>query len=219
MVKYLLQINLKGIDELNLLNTLIIIILAYLLGSMPFGIWVGKIFHNIDIREHGSKSSGGTNAIRVLGLKWGLLVMLLDAVKGSVACLLPALFHSNIHPIFIGAIAIIGHSYPIFANFKGGKSVATSAGVAFAMHPVYLCLLLVFFGVVLFLTSMVSVASVSAIFVAAITSLWLGDPIFSVFVWLVFIFVAYRHRANFQRIREGTENSLNFGLHLLEKNK
>lgn len=187
------------------------------MGSIPFGIWIGKIFHQIDIRDHGSHSSGGTNAIRVLGWRSGLLVMFLDALKGGLACLLPYLFNSDIHPIFIGVAAIIGHAYPIFANFKGGKSVATSAGVAFALHPIYLTLLLVFFGAVLYLTSMVSVASVSAILLAAVTSLWLNDPIFSIFVWLVFVFIVYRHRSNFKRIHQGKENSINFGLHLLEK--
>lgn len=202
---------------MSAVKLIIIFVAAYLLGSLPFGIWIGKVFHHIDIREHGSHSSGGTNAIRVLGIKWGLLVMLLDAAKGSVACLLPTLIDSDIHPIFLGVAAIIGHAYPIFAEFKGGKSVATSAGVAFALHPLYLTLLLILFGVILYLTSMVSVASVTAIFAAAVASLWLDDPIFSIFVWLIFLFVAYRHRANFKRIREGKENSLNFGLHLLEK--
>ena len=112
----------------------IIFILAYLLGSIPSGLIVGKVFYNTDIREHGSGNLGGTNTFRVLGVKAGLIVTIADILKGTLSASLPFLFSQfttipDIHPLLVGVFAVIGHMYPIFAGFRGGKAVATSAGV------------------------------------------------------------------------------------------
>lgn len=103
-------------------------IIAYLLGSIPFALIIGKIGYKIDVREHGSGNLGATNAFRVLGIKAGSIVIIGDILKGTAAVLLPQLFDANVYPLIIGIIAVLGHTYPIFAKFKGGKAVATSGG-------------------------------------------------------------------------------------------
>ena len=144
------------------MNIVILILLAYLLGSIPSALWIGKLFYKIDIREHGSGNLGGTNTFRILGLKAGLIVSIMDILKGTAATLLPLLpfvTDTNIHPLILGVVAVIGHMYPIFAKFKGGKAVATSGGVLLAYHwPIFLLMLLSFF-IVLKLTKMVSFTS------------------------------------------------------------
>ncbi|PTY81108.1 glycerol-3-phosphate 1-O-acyltransferase PlsY, partial [Heyndrickxia sporothermodurans] len=112
----------------------LIIILAYLLGSIPSGLIVGKLFYGIDIRQHGSGNLGATNSFRTLGVKAGTVVIVADILKGTLATLLPKFFgvDESIHPLLIGLVAVIGHMFPIFAGFRGGKAVATSAGVLLA---------------------------------------------------------------------------------------
>ena len=116
-------------------NELIIVILSYLLGSIPFALIIGKIGYRVDVREHGSGNLGTTNTFRVLGKKAGILVLLGDMGKGFIAALLPLLFGSEMSLLLAGIPAVVGHSYPIFAKFKGGKSVATSGGVLLASFP------------------------------------------------------------------------------------
>ena len=113
----------------------IIVILAYLLGSIPSGLIVGKLFYGVDIREHGSGNLGGTNTFRTLGVKAGLIVTTADILKGTLAAALPVWFGSDMHPLAAGIIAVIGHMYPVFAGFKGGKAVATSGGVVLFYAP------------------------------------------------------------------------------------
>ncbi len=135
-VKYLLQtISTKCyyLDERSppMLNGLIILC-AYLIGSIPSGLWIGKIFYKTDIREHGSGNLGATNTFRILGKKAGLVVTVMDVLKGTAAVLLvtlPVFVDVTIHSLILGLVAVIGHMFPIFANFRGGKAVATSAGV------------------------------------------------------------------------------------------
>jgi acyl phosphate:glycerol-3-phosphate acyltransferase len=184
----------------------IIIVLAYLLGSIPSGLIIGKVFHGVDIREHGSGNLGGTNSFRVLGKKAGLVVTIADILKGTIAVLLPFIFGSeDMHKLIPGIIAVIGHMYPIFAGFKGGKAVATSGGVLLGYaFPMFIIMLLVFFAC-LYITKYVSLSSMLAAIVAVIYALIIWDPALIIVVLLMSTFVIYRHRANIQRIMNKTE--------------
>lgn len=196
---------------------LIQIILAYLLGSIPSGVWIGKIFYGKDIRDYGSGNTGATNTFRILGMKAGIIALTLDVLKGVIATLIPIYLGTDIHPIFIGFFAILGHVFSLYINFQGGKAVATSAGVLLAIHPFYLLLFVLIFLIVLYLTSMVSVASISASIAAAVISIFINDPIFAAVVWLIASGIIYLHRENIDRIRKGTESRVPFGLKASKK--
>ena len=154
----------------------IIFILAYLLGSIPSGLIVGKVGYGIDIREHGSGNLGGTNTFRTLGVKAGLIVTISDILKGTLAASLPFLFNiQDLHALLVGIFAIIGHTYPIFAKFKGGKAVATSGGILLFYTPVMFLTILVFFFIVLYISKYVSLSSMLAGVYGIIYSLFTKD--------------------------------------------
>lgn len=195
------------------MNIALLILLAYLLGSIPSALWIGKVFYKTDIREHGSGNLGGTNTFRTLGIKAGLIVSILDVLKGTAAVLLPILpFFSttDIHPLLLGVMAVIGHMYPIFANFKGGKAVATSGGVILGYHwPIFVLMLICFF-LVLKLSKMVSFTSmalgiIGLIYAILYNLLYQKDIPFLIVILLFAIFIFYRHRTNIGRIKAGTE--------------
>lgn len=190
---------------------IVVIVVAYLLGSIPSGVWVGKLFFQTDIREHGSGNSGTTNTYRVLGKNAGTIVLILDIAKGTIAALLPVWLGLAIHPMIVGIFAVIGHVFPIFAGFKGGKAVATSAGITLGAQPILALFLLVVWISVLFWSSMVSLASIVTVLVAAFISLFIGDTIFAIIAWIAMIIVIVRHRSNIERIRKGEENRVPFG--------
>lgn len=193
------------------------IVIAYLLGSIPSGVWIGKIFFDTDIREHGSGNTGATNTFRILGVKAGTIAMILDVLKGTIATLIPIMLDTEVHPILIGAFAILGHVYSIYIHFEGGKAVATAAGVVLAIYPMYLLIFVAIFLIILYLSSMVSLASIIAVALAALCSFFLKDPIFSVAVWAIALMVIYLHRENINRIKNGTENRVPFGLRSSKK--
>jgi glycerol-3-phosphate acyltransferase PlsY len=193
------------------LSNILIIVVAYLLGSIPSGVWVGKLFFKIDIREHGSGNMGTTNTFRVLGVKAGTIVMILDIAKGTLAALLPVWLGLGLHPMITGIFAVLGHVYPIFAGFKGGKAVATTAGIALGAQPLFVAILIALWAGILYLSSMVSLASIITLVVAAVASLFIGDWIFAVIVWIAMILIVVRHRSNIERIRKGEENRVPFG--------
>lgn len=196
------------------------ILISYLSGSIPSGVWVGKYIYDKDVRLHGSGSSGTTNVFRVLGPKAGVLVFVLDVLKGFLPTLMMAIILGNyLHPIIFGVFAILGHTMPIFADFRGGKAVATSCGVGLAIYPVFILAMLGIFAIVLLTSSMVSLASIVAIGCAFIFSFFLGDIIFASAVGIVFLFVVYRHRDNISRIKAGTENRVPFGMNSSKKDK
>ncbi|WP_077213004.1 glycerol-3-phosphate 1-O-acyltransferase PlsY [Bacillus dakarensis] len=182
-----------------------ILILAYLLGSIPSGLIVGKAFYGIDIREHGSGNLGGTNSFRILGKKAGIAVTLADILKGTLATSLPFFFQSDLHPLIAGVLAVIGHMFPIFASFKGGKAVATSGGVLLCYAPFMFVIILAVFVISLFTTRYVSLSSIMAGLAALIYALINGDIPLIIVVSILVFFVIYRHRANIQRIRNKTE--------------
>ncbi|MDF1509040.1 glycerol-3-phosphate 1-O-acyltransferase PlsY [Robertmurraya sp. DFI.2.37] len=183
-----------------------IIILSYLLGSIPSGLIVGKA-KGIDIREHGSGNLGATNTFRVLGVKAGIIVTLADILKGTLATALPDLLQSDLHlhPLIPGVIAVIGHMFPIFAGFKGGKAVATSGGVLLCYAPLMFVVIVVVFILCLYITKYVSLSSIVAAVAALIYAFIDGDHALIIVVSILAFFVIYRHRANISRIKNKTE--------------
>ena len=209
------------------METIILFFSAYLLGSIPSGDWVGKIFFKKDIRQFGSGNSGTTNTYRVLGKKAGTVVLFMDICKGTLATLLPTLFDiTNINPLWFGVAAILGHTFPIFARFKGGKAVATSAGMLLGYQPLFFLYSLAIFLIGLFFTSMVSLTSMIAAVLITLSTIFLPliapnilpqqDWLLTMIAIGVTIFIFYRHKDNIVRIKNGTENKVPFGLN---KNK
>ncbi|MBM7703772.1 glycerol-3-phosphate 1-O-acyltransferase PlsY [Metabacillus iocasae] len=180
-------------------------ILAYLIGSVPFALVVGKIGYGVDIREHGSGNLGGTNTFRTLGVKAGLIVTIADILKGTLATSLPLWIQSDLHPLFVGLFAVVGHVYPIFAKFKGGKAVATSGGVLLCVEPLLFVLMLVCFFICLYISKYVSLSSMITGVLAFIYSLFTGDIPLMLVVGFLALFVIFRHRANVKRILDKTE--------------
>jgi len=202
---------------MTIANVVIAFVLAYLMGSIPTSVWVGKLFHGIDVREHGSGNAGATNVIRVLGWKTGVPVMIVDVGKGWLAASLPLLLNLS-EPgsgqlttlqILTGLTSIIGHVYPVFAGFRGGKGVGTTFGVLLSIHPLLTLSCLGIFLLVLFITGYVSVSSMSAgLAFPILLFLIFNTPsqplkIFSVFVAVALIFT---HRKNIQRLLKGEES-------------
>ncbi|TPR13908.1 glycerol-3-phosphate 1-O-acyltransferase PlsY [Apilactobacillus timberlakei] len=201
------------------LKLAILLIIAYLLGSIPSGIWIGKWFFNVDVRQHGSGNIGTTNTYRVLGKKAGTIVMIMDILKGTLATSLPFFFNVNISPIIFGIFAILGHTFSIFDKFKGGKAVATSAGMLLAIHPILFLCACIFELSFTYITSMVSLASMISFPLIVILLFLDNDPWLGTIGLLLTIFIFIRHRKNIIRIKEGNENLVPFGLIYNHKNK
>ena len=182
-------------------------ILAYVIGSIPFALIVGKVFYNTDIRTLGSGNLGTTNTFRCLGKKAGITVFVCDVSKGIVATFLPTLMLGRVDFLSVfGAFAMIGHVFPIFANFKGGKAVATGSGVFIFLYPMLSLLLLVIFFATLFLTGYVSLGSI-LMSLTAIGYLSIFESGIDKWVMIVMcIFVIYVHKKNILRLINGTEN-------------
>ncbi len=187
------------------MDYLVFAIIAYVLGSIPSGLIVGKIGYNIDIREHGSGNLGATNTFRILGIKAGIIVVLADVLKGTIATLIPLLFDADVYRLAIGVFAVLGHTYPVFAQFKGGKAVATSGGIILGVSPLLFIMILCSFLVTLYLTKYVSLSSMITAIVAVIVSIFLKDIGLIVVTSALTIFVFYRHKDNIKRIRNKTE--------------
>ena len=194
------------------MELLLLLVSAYIIGSIPSGLWVGKLFYKVDIREHGSGNLGGTNTFRILGKKAGLVVTTLDILKGTAATLLvllPFFSDSMVHPLILGLVAVIGHMYPLFARFRGGKAVATSGGVLLAYNWPFFLIVLAAFFIVLKLTKMVSLTSMIVALIGLVYSIiyyfWTND--FYLLLMLIFfaVFIFSRHRTNIARIKAGTE--------------
>ena len=204
--------------------TIVLLILAYLLGSIPSGLWIGQIFFKINLREHGSGNTGTTNTFRILGKKAGMATFVIDFFKGTIATLLPLIFHvQGVSPLVFGLLAVIGHTFPIFAGFKGGKAVATSAGVIFGFAPAFcLYLAVVFFGI-LYLGSMISLSSVTAAIAAVLGVILFPligfllpnyDLLFVAIILALASLIIIRHKENINRIQNKTENLVPWGLNL-----
>lgn len=201
---------------MNVLTTAAFVFLGYFLGSIPFGLWVARQVKGIDIREHGSKNTGATNVFRVVGKKWGFLVLFLDALKGACAVLLPQLFFHNI-PFPLKALfavsAIVGHTYSFWLSWKGGKGVATSLGVFLALAPLPAAVTFGGWILVFAVTRTISIASLAAalLFPAVIALFFHGKEEFPFLFPLGIVlglFIFYTHRSNITRIVKGEEKRI-----------
>ncbi len=200
-----------------------LLIVAYLIGSIPFSIILGRKYKDIDVREHGSGNPGGTNSMRWLGRKMGLVIIFLDAVKAGLLVLLVNLgvFDSlaanlgveMLSPLAYGVAAAFGHVFSVYIKFKGGKAVASSLGVMTAFNPIYAILTLVVFFITLRIWKFVSVSSCSAVFSSIMLAIFIqgmykGDWTMLPYVILLFLLVFYRHQSNFKKIKLGTESKV-----------
>lgn len=190
----------------------LMIIIAYLLGSIPSGLWVGKLMYGKDISKMGSGNIGTTNAFRELGAKAGIIVLIMDILKGTIAACQPYWFHSSINPLLIGVFASLGHSFSVFDHFHGGKAVATSAGILLAYNPLLFLIAAAIFITTLLITSMASAASMIGITSVLIIAISERDVFLSTIAGLLTILVLWRHRGNIQRIFHGRESLVHFGL-------
>jgi len=203
-----------------MLSIISITILSYLLGSIPFGIIICKLWKGIDIREYGSKNPGATNVYRAIGPIPALIVLLLDISKGLIATLLisriiidqPVLNQTSLM-IIAGLVVILGHIFPVFASFKGGKGVATGLGVLISLAPVELIFALLPFLIIVAITRYVSLGSLcSALFILLaliFEKYYLHKPVADellIAVLVLNIFLFYTHRSNIKRLFNGTEN-------------
>lgn len=196
-----------------------LIAVAYLFGSIPTSVWVGKWFYGIDIREHGSGNAGATNTLRVLGWKAGIPVFLIDIAKGFAAVSLVAFTDLPVHTdqrilfqLGLGFAALLGHVFPLFAGFKGGKGVATLLGVVLALSPMPALLVFGIFVVVLIISKYVSLGSmIAALGYAAMIGFIFPSPVSLKIAALVMaLAVILTHRKNIQRLLNNTENKATF---------
>ncbi|WP_163972159.1 glycerol-3-phosphate 1-O-acyltransferase PlsY [Oceanobacillus halotolerans] len=188
------------------MDYIIFAIIAYLLGSIPSALVIGKMIYNIDVREHGSGNLGATNAFRVLGIKAGIFVTLIDILKGTAATIIPVLFAAEVYPLIIGIFAVLGHVYPLFAKFKGGKAVATSGGLILGVSPILFVIMVATFLLALYIWKYVSLASMLTGIVSTIMALLLQEDVGLIIILsLLTVFVIYRHRENIKRIKNKTE--------------
>jgi glycerol-3-phosphate acyltransferase PlsY len=201
--------------------SIILCIVAYLLGSIPSSVWIGRWFFGIDIREHGSGNAGTTNTFRVLGTKPGVAVFVLDIFKGWLAVNLIRIAHNFVpgtapfvnFELLLGGLAVFGHIFPIYVGFKGGKGVATLLGIVLAIHPVSALISLGIFTLILLISKYVSLSSMIAglffpftiifIFKTTIISL----VIFSI---LISILLVITHQKNIVRLADREENKVKF---------
>lgn len=216
-----------------MLNLFFVIILSYLVGSIPNSILISKLVRGIDIRNYGSGNAGGSNVFRVLGWKWGILTILLDALKGAIAVILVARFYldrfpfNNVTPfddftlvqIICGVAAVIGHVWTLFAGFKGGKGIATGLGVLIMIVTVDMALALGVFFLVVGFSRYISLGSLAAA-VSVPLIMIIRENIFNVdirgyhtilpFAILLALFVIYTHRSNIERLLQGSERKVSF---------
>lgn len=216
-----------------MLNLIFVVILAYLAGSIPTSIIISKLVRGIDIREHGSGNAGGSNVFRVLGWKYGILVILLDALKGALAVIVVARLYldsfpfKNITPfddftlvqIICGVSAVIGHIWTVFAGFRGGKGIATGLGVLIMIVTIDMALALGIFFLVVYLSRYISLGSIAAA-ISVPLILIIRENLFGIdiqgyhtvlpFTIALALLVIYTHRKNIDRILKGSESKLSF---------
>ncbi len=194
---------------------------AYLLGSIPSSVWIGKVFFNTDIREHGSGNAGTTNTFRVLGVVPGIFVFAFDLMKGYLAVSLIRFAHDMIpatsgyinFSLLLGGLAVLGHIFPVFANFKGGKGVATLLGIIFAIHPIAAMICFGIFSISLLISKYVSLSSMIAgicfpiLIIAILKSHIVSLNVFSIVISVLLIVT---HQKNIIRLLANEENKVNF---------
>ena len=198
--------------------TALLVFIAYLLGSIPTSVWIGKTFYNIDVREFGSGNAGATNTFRVLGKKAGVPVLIIDILKGTLAVALSYLSAYEIQSsefvnlqIGLGIAALIGHIFPVFAGFRGGKGVATILGVVICILPLACSISLSIFLIVLFSTRIVSLSSMLAgISFPIILNFVVGNsnPVLTIFSLVVATLLIVTHRKNITRLLKNQETKV-----------
>lgn len=204
----------RGSEKMNILIYILLIIMAYLYGSVPFALVIGKLFYHTDVRNSGSGNLGGTNAGRVLGKKAGLAVILLDASKCCISILIASMIaeNMNLNPdiIYPCALAcVIGHCYPIFAGFRGGKAVSVAIGYALMTNIYAFLIALVIFLVTLKISKYVSLSSILASLSIAVISPFLGYSSIGIITNICIVaLLVYKHKSNIQRLRNGTESKI-----------
>jgi acyl phosphate:glycerol-3-phosphate acyltransferase len=196
----------------------LLVFIAYLLGSIPTSVWIGKAFYNIDVREFGSGNAGATNTFRVLGKRAGVPVLIIDILKGTLAVALAYLSAYEIQSsefinlqIGLGIAALIGHIFPVFAGFRGGKGVATILGVVICILPLACAISLSIFLIVLFSTRIVSLSSMLAgISFPIILNFVVGNsnPVLTIFSLVVATLLIVTHRKNISRLLKNQETKV-----------
>jgi len=182
---------------------------SYLIGSFPTALIVGKLLYGVDIRSLGSKNPGATNTLRVLGKKSAAVVLIVDLGKGALAAYLPIYLHTPYEPLYFGLAAVIGHCFPIFAKFRGGKAIATTAGaLLIASIPLFLIAYVSFFGVI-FLTKYIFLGSLSVGLSLLIYNLLSPRMEFELTFLLFFFLLIYLHRSNIRNLILGIEPKIN----------
>ena len=206
---------------MNYILAISLLIISYLLGSIPSALIIGKTFKNVDVREHGSKNLGATNTFRVLGLKMGLAVFVMDAVKAAIVVGLVQFNAFGIkdqvfHCLIYGVIAIIGHLFPIFADFRGGKGVSCTVGVMFTFNPLCAFIAFIAWAITMKISKIVSLSALVSSIVLFITSIVqiiilgpnLDTTTFVIITFLVVIMLFDRHKANIKRLANHTESKI-----------
>lgn len=203
------------------MKEVLIIVIAYLIGSVPTAVWVSKGFFGIDIREYGSGNAGATNTFRVLGSRWGTFVMIIDMLKGvaatSLYLLLP--YYADVANewdrtnlmVGLGLAAVLGHIFPIWADFRGGKGVATLFGMILAIQPIVAICCVGVFLLVLYLTRFVSLSSIFASIAFAVLILFIfneKEPLYRAFAIAVALLVILTHQKNISRLLRGSESKV-----------
>ncbi len=195
-------------------------VLAYLMGSFSSAVWIGKWFFNIDVRTQGSGNAGATNTIRVLGTKAGIIVMIIDVVKAWGAVMLAHLFAGNSlsssqlidYQILVGSLAVLGHVFPLFTGFKGGKGVASLVGVIIALYPPDIFFIVLgWFALVFILTRYVSLASITGSILFAVLAIFVfheQNTYLIILAALIAIFIPITHHKNIRRLLKGEESKL-----------
>ncbi|WP_278954265.1 glycerol-3-phosphate 1-O-acyltransferase PlsY [Lactobacillus apis] len=204
------------------LKLILVFILAYLIGSFPTGVIIGKIFFAEDIRDYGSGNIGTTNSFRVLGPFAGSFVLVVDVLKGTLATNLPRLFHiagPKYLLLISGGLAILGHTFSIFLKFKGGKAVATSAGLFLGYNLKFFGVCALIFLPLVFITSYVSLASLIAVVLIFISTFFFHDFFLEIIVGCIMVILFIRHRSNIKRLINHQENIIPFGLWYWYKKK
>ena len=190
------------------MNWAALIIAAYLIGSIPTGLIFGKLIWKKDLRQYGSRNIGATNAWRILGRKAGLLVFIFDFLKGQLGVMLGAVMFATPGAMVVGGLlAMLGHMFPIFIGFRGGKGVATGLGVVASLMPKVTAIVIVVWLVLTLITRYVSVASIVAAVLTPILAALFNEPlIYFLFALVAAVVIVFRHKENIQRLKAGREN-------------
>lgn len=184
-------------------------VLAYVIGSIPTALMVGRIAFKIDIRDHGSNNPGATNTLRVLGKKAAIIVLIVDVGKGAFATYLPILLNADVNPLYVGLFAVIGHCFPIFANFRGGKAIATTAGVLLAANPLLFLITYATFFLVIYLTKYVFLGSLSVGAVLLTYSFFRPSHEDDFIFFIYLILLIFLHRSNIRNFILSVEPKIN----------